>query len=308
MALNKTNKLVWLVETILHAQKITFQDLSSKWQENTSISGGKELPTRSFHNWKNDAEDLFGLSIECEKVTPYRYYIANADEIKQGTIEKWLLSTLAVNNSLLECRSIKDRIILEDIPSGQEYLHPVVQAIKNNRFVHFQYYNYWTKETKEFFLMPLCLKLFRQRWYIVGRLWPSGTDSIFCLDRFRDFRLSSHTFEYPDDFNPQEFFDGCYGIIANDGCPTQLVKLKVSAEQANYLRDLPLHQSQVEVEQNSDFSIFTLNIRPTFDFQQEILWNGHKMEVIEPSWLRDEISSTIDKMRERYSKRGGDSK
>lgn len=34
------------------------------------------------------------------------------------------------------------------------------------------------------------------------------------------------------------------------------VKLKVSAAQANYLRDLPLHETQQETEETEDYSIF----------------------------------------------------
>ena len=31
--------------------------------------------------------DTFGLSIECEKTAPYRYYIDNVDDMRRGSIE-----------------------------------------------------------------------------------------------------------------------------------------------------------------------------------------------------------------------------
>ena len=70
MALNQTNKLVWIVETIYRAGKITFDDLNRKWMENTDLSGGEEMLKRTFHKWKLSIFDTFGLVIECEKVTP----------------------------------------------------------------------------------------------------------------------------------------------------------------------------------------------------------------------------------------------
>lgn len=240
--------------------------------------------------------------IECEKTAPYRYYIENVDDMKSDGIENWLLSTYSVSNALIESKSIKDRIILEDVPSGREYLEPILESMKINRFIHITYYNYMRDDLREHYLMPLCIKLFRQRWYMVGRQWPSGNDTIYSLDRIRGFRLSSHSFEYPKDFNPKEYFDGCFGIIAATDCDIQKVRLKVNSGQANYLRDLPLHESQQETERTDEYSIFEYHLRPTFDFQQEILWNGEDVEVLEPLWLRREIAGKIMRMWNKYNK------
>ena len=238
MALNQTNKLVWIVETIYRAHKISFEELNRRWMDNIDLSGGEEMLKRTFHKWKWNIFDTFGLSIDCEKTVPYRYYIANVEDMKSGSIENWLLSTLSVSNFLLESKSVKNRIILEDVPSGREYLELIINAMKKNRFIHINYFNYWKGDTRDHYVMPLCVKLFRQRWYLVGRNWPAGYDLVFCLDRIHDFRLSSHTFEYPEEFNPQEYFNGCIGVIPGDGTDIEKVKIKVSASQANYLRDL----------------------------------------------------------------------
>lgn len=300
MALNQTNKLVWIVETIYKAHKITFEDLNRKWMDNVDLSGGEEMLKRTFHKWKWNIFDTFGLVIECEKAAPYRYYIENVDDMKRGSIENWLLSTYSVSNSLIESKSIKDRIILEDIPSGREYLEPIIDAMKKNRFIHITHYNYWREDTREHYLMPLCVKLFRQRWYMVGRTWPSGKDILYSLDRIRDFRLSSHTFEFPEDFSPQEYFDGCFGIIPDKKYKVEDVLLKVNAGQANYMRDLPMMENQQEVERNDEYSIFKLRVRPTFDFQQELLWNREELEVLEPRWLRKEIAGAIKRIWNKY--------
>ena len=302
MALNQTNKLVWIVNTIYKARKITFEELNRRWMDNVDLSGGEEMLKRTFHKWKWNIFDTFGLMIECEKTAPYRYYIENVDDMKSDGIENWLLSTYSVSNALIESKSIKDRIILEDVPSGREYLEPILESMKINRFIHITYYNYRRDDLREHYLMPLCIKLFRQRWYMVGRQWPSGNDTIYSLDRIRGFRLSSHSFEYPKDFNPQEYFAGCFGIIAATDCYIQKVRLKVNSGQANYLRDLPLHESQRETERTDEYSIFEYHLRPTFDFQQEILWNGEDVEVLEPLWLRNEIAGKIKRMWNKYNK------
>ena len=88
MALNQTNKLVWIVETIYRAHKISFEELNRRWMDNVDLSRGEEMLKRTFHKWKWNIFDTFGLSIDCEKTAPYRYYIANEDDMKSGSIGK----------------------------------------------------------------------------------------------------------------------------------------------------------------------------------------------------------------------------
>jgi predicted DNA-binding transcriptional regulator YafY len=107
-------------------------------------------------------------------------------------------------------------------------------------------------------------------------------------------------FKMPSSFNSSEYFEECFGVIAGDGTKVEDVKLKVSDGQANYLRSLPMHHSQLEMERTDYYSVFTLRIRPTYDFLQEILWNGEDIEVLEPLWLREEIVGKIGRMWDKY--------
>ena len=43
MALNQTNKLVWIVETIYRAHKISFEELNHRWMDNVDLNGGEEM-------------------------------------------------------------------------------------------------------------------------------------------------------------------------------------------------------------------------------------------------------------------------
>ena len=127
MAKNLLNKYVWLVETIYKAGSITFEELNEKWLDN-DMSEGVELALRTFHKWRIAAEEMFGLIIECERKGGYHYYIANAHEIKSGSLRSWLLNTISVSNLLIDNQNLKERIILEEIPSGQEYISTIIEV------------------------------------------------------------------------------------------------------------------------------------------------------------------------------------
>lgn len=55
------------------------------------------------------------------------------------------------------------------------------------------------------------------------------------------------------------------------------------------------------IDRNEEYSIFTYYLRPTFDFQQELLWNGEDLEVLAPTWLRKELAEKIKRMYNKYN-------
>lgn len=303
MPLNQTNKLTWIVETLLKSGSLTFEELNQKWIDNTDMSEGKKMLKRTFHKWQWSILDTFGILIECQKNAPYKYYIANPEDLKNRGIESWLFSTVSVCNSLAECKSIKDRILLEDVPSGREYLEQIIEAMKKNRVLKMTYRSYWKDYPTRHEIMPLCVKLFRQRWYVLGRATEGKKDSIFCLDRIADMEMTKREFDYPKEFSTKKYFDGCFGIIAAEDVQPEKVLLKVAASQANYMRDLPMMEDQKEEERNKEYSIFSMRVKPTFDFVQELLWNREYLQVLQPAWLRKEIAETIKKMLGNYKKK-----
>ena len=125
---------------------------------------------------------------------------------------------------------------------------------------------------------------------------------IYSLERIRALQVRDETFNMPKDWSAEEYFEGCYGVIRDPENDKELVRLKVTAGQANYIRGLRLHESQKEVERNDEYSIFTLFIRPAFDFVQELFWQGEDVEVLEPQWLREEMAAKIERMFNRYKK------
>ena len=63
---------------------------------------------------------------------------------------------------------------------------------------------------------------------------------------------------------------------------------------------LEIFDTQEEIEENEEYSIFSLRISPEFDFYQEILSNGEDIEVLEPKWMREEIGDIIHRMWNKY--------
>ena len=299
MAKNTVNKYVWLVETIYKAKKISFEEISRRWQDN-DMSEDETLSIRTFHKWRIAIEEMFGLIIENEHGGQYRYYIQNADDLKNGSMRSWLFNTLTVSNLMMDSVSIKDKVLFEEIPDGEQYLPDILEALKKNLVLGMSYQSYTRDEANTFELEPYCLKAFKQRWYLVARSPYYDKVMIYALDRVHWLEVKDKSFKYPKDFIPEEFFDDSFGIIVDCNVNIETVKLKVSAGQAKYLRSLTFHQTQREIERTDEYSIFTVRLRPTFDFQQEILSMGSDVEVLAPDWFREDTAERVKAMWDKY--------
>jgi len=284
-----------LVDTIYRTRKITFEDINSKWLRNT-LSDGKKIPLKTFHNHRNAIEEMFDINIECNKST-YEYYIDNAEDMQRGGVRTWLLNTFAVNNLINESHKLKSRIQFENIPSGQRFLSTIIEAMRDGLKLRVSYQSFWADVPSEFEVEPYLVKIFKQRWYLVGL---SDKLRIYGLDRLHTCEVTSEHFKLPNNFDAEAYFQDCYGIINVEDLTVQDVTIRVSAYQANYLRALPLHSSQLETETTDTHSTFRLHLKPTFDFRQELLSLGDDVEVLQPDWFREEIKQVLENMVGKY--------
>ena len=103
------------------------------------------------------------------------------------------------------------------------------------------------------------------------------------------------------DFDAEAFFKDCYGVLCGTNDKAQKIVLRAYPPYVNYLRTLPLHTSQKELNSNSEYADFELYLRPTFDFRQELLCQGDEVEVLEPKAFREEMKQMAQKIVNRYT-------
>lgn len=294
-------KYVWLVNTILERGKISLAEISKLWEQ-SSLCYGTTLSRSTFNRHKDAIQDIFDIRIECESGGDWRYFIANAHEIREGSLQRWMLNTLSINTVLSEGISIKDRILLESVPSANNTLSDVVTAIRNNAVLAISYKKYTASEAKDYVVHPYCLKLFRRRWYLLAMLDVKGVFRTFSLDRMVSIEDTGRTFEVEPDFDANDFYADRFGIMVDDNVPVSRVRLRAYSSEAMSLADLPLHASQKLLERTDVYSDFELTLSPTLDFVSQILSRGAFVEVLEPQWLVDEVTARLRNALARYGK------
>lgn len=294
------DKYIWLVDTIYRAGKITFEEINERWLR-SRLSEGEDIPLRTFHNWRIAIEQVFDININCNRKGGYYYYIENADDMQKGGVRNWLLNTFAVNNLINESHHLKRRILFEEIPSGRKYLTSVIEAMRDGLEIELYYQSYWYEEPSTYTLQPYCIKVFKQRWYVIGFCKERNNIRTFSLDRIQQLTTLDAKFVYPKDFDPEAYFANYFGIMIENK-KLETIRIKVYGMHVQYIRALPLHRSQCEIETTVDYSIFEYRMKPTLDFRQELLSRGADVEVLAPLTFREEMIQSVEKMSSLYNK------
>ena len=277
------NKYVWFVSTIYNRGPITLAELQHRFE--LHFGRGEELSERQFHRYTDAVEELFDIEIKYSR-SQRGYVVADREGIDNMGMRKWLIQTFSVNNILHESQELKNRILLENVPSGQQHLTTIVDAMREGVALSMTYQSFGKSESSTFEVEPYCVKLFEQRWYMLAKSERYPEPRVYALDRIHALEPTERKFKLPKKFDAAKFFEDYYGIIIGDEdfdvCP---VALKIDSWQSKYLRTLPLHHTQVEVECNEEYSIFEYRLCPSFDFRQKILSMGATTEVLAPATL-----------------------
>ncbi len=277
------NCYVWFVTTIYNRGPISLADLQHRYESH--FGRGEELSERQFHRYTDAVEELFDIEIKYSR-SQRGYIVADREGIDNMGMRKWLLQTFSVNGMLHESQELKNRILLENVPSGQQHLTTIVDAMRESIALSMTYHSFHREEPSTFEVEPYCVKLFEQRWYMLGKSEGYDELRLYALDRIKVLEPTERKFKLPKSFDAEKFFEDYYGIIIGDEeFDVEPVALKVDSWQSKYIRTLPLHHSQVEVERNDEYSVFEYRLCPSFDFRQKILSMGATTEVLAPAKL-----------------------
>ena len=296
-------RYLWLLETIYRKGNVTFEEINDEWLRNSSLNPERDdIPLRTFHSHRSAVQEMFDINITCDRKNGYVYHIEDELTDKGNKMRNWMLNSLSVNSLIRESKDMKKHILLEEIPSGQDYLIPLIEAIRSGNKVEFTYKSYWEPNSKDVLAEPYCLKLFRQRWYLLAIKTDKQELRTYPLDRMSNLKTTEQKFRIPDDFDPDAYFADFLGVLTDFEEDVQTVKIRVFDEQLNYLKSLPLHHSQELINETESYADFSFFITPTFDFIQALLMYGSKLEVLEPEWLRNDILETADEIIKIYRK------
>lgn len=304
-------KYIWLVQSLIAAGGggMTFKELNEKY----SRRFGQAYSRRTFNNHRLAVADLFGIDIDCDRSTN-RYFIPySGDVLDNNESIGWLVNTFTVNSLLsLGKERLSGRVSVEEIPSGQKYLTAIMQAMEDGKELEIAYGKYSSDSSETLHVQPFAVKEHEKRWYLVAFCHErAGADRrnddinawrVYGLDRITSLQVTDVSFRMPKDFDVDGIFSQSYGIyFPKAGQKPVTIRFKVTDEEARYLRDLPIHRSQVEENAaKGDGRIFRIRVIPNRNLTMEFCRHAGRLEVIEPEEVRLSVKEELEKAYKQY--------
>ena len=291
-------KYIWLVQTFIRSGEkgMSLGEISDRWESRF----GTEYSRRTFNNHREAVEEVFGISILCNRSTN-RYYIPYTEDVSDESAETaWLINTFTVNNMLaLGKERLSGRVSVEDIPSGHMFLTAVMEAMTEGNEIVIGYQKYTSSETGTYTIRPYAVKEFAKRWYIIGYCLERKGMRVYGLDRIKSLDLTDRNFRMPKDFDVDSFFATSFGIYIPDG-PGQTITFRTNHTEARFLRDLPIHKSQKEIASDYDSVTFSIFVSPNKALIMEFCKYGGGLEVLGPESVRNQVAAELAKAADMY--------
>lgn len=293
-------RYVWLIDTIRHAKKLTYEEISGLWKNAAINEDHSPLALRTFHNHREAIEDLFGISILCDRSDHNRYYVAE-NRIVPTKLKIWMLQTLSLSERFNNTSVTDRRIVLDIAPEETFGLTTAIDAMNHN-FKLKLLYSIPTSDNRTLLTVePYCVRFWNYRWYLLAKCSDTGNMIVFEFSRILNISIVKENFNYDNSFSPEDFFSKYFGMQIEPSLNPVKILLKVCGNTRNIIRTLPLHISQKEILAEKDYSVFEYFFVPSPDFKQVILSMGTDAEVIAPLDLRQKIQDTLIDLSRNYN-------
>ena len=315
---NRVKFYSWLIG-LLDSAHLTFEEIADEWKEAHANQNNDVLDKRTFHRYRDNIQSQFGITVECNKSDGYRYYLKR-DPVDNDDVTEWMLSSLRLA-SLGDMLKFHNKVMLDTPPYNTEYLDDILAAIDKQYLLKFKYVSGFGAES-DIVLQPAFVRYFKQRWYVIGvkkqrsasegKANSSAEEDVRKLVRCLPFdRISflkviceKHPLskEMKKFLTPDNYYEDCFGIYRMEDVPVEKIRIRAFYPEYNLIEEVPLHESQQKVKESKDgmFWEYTLTVRPSRDFLQELLWHGRNIIVLKPESLRQEMISILKDMTKSY--------
>lgn len=275
----------------------TYEDLKLYIESSISFMQMKDdslyigFSKRTLQRDLKEIRNVFGIDIEYSKIK--KGYFITHNESENMNFQR-MIESFDLFNSLNLAHDLSPIVFLENRkPQGTENFVSIINSIKNRTKITFSYVKFIDKSQSNRLVEPYALKEFKNRWYLLAKDCKDNMIKSFALDRLNELAVTKFTFEYPENYSIEDRYRYCFGIIYPlDSEPVEII-LSLDSFISEYIKTLPIHESQKIIVDNKMETRVKLNLFITNDLIMELLSYGKHVKVIKPKELVDKIKKEL---------------
>lgn len=185
--------------------------------------------------------------------------------------------------------------------TGSNYLSEILDAINDHKEIEIEYIPFTDDTARKYSIHPYFLQEHKNRWYLICFDKESKKFRTLGLDRFRKMIPKEIHFQPDPGFDPENYYKYSFGIGIYSGKPVE-VSLSFDSVQGRYIKAQPIHTTQKILKETNDELIIRICVIPSPEFMMHLMSYGSSVKVLEPSDIREELISLLNKALSRYNK------
>lgn len=256
---------------------------------------GFELDDRTLRRDLQDLREEYGLELRYDRAR--NGYALESGAVGGAEIVPFLKAAMEAEllvSSFADLRMIRGFVEFSGSGGfrGLEWLGPIFTAPKGWREIEFDHASFGTDRALSYVARPLRLKEYDRRWYLVAALPGKSGARVFGLDRIERLEVTDRVFS--ESARPRRVDAPRIGV-SGFGQEAIDVTLEFEPFQGNYLKSLPLHESQEILANDGERFVVKLRVVDNYELRRLILGYGADVVILEPCGLAEEIAEIHEK-------------
>ncbi|MBK7600226.1 MAG: WYL domain-containing protein [Acidobacteria bacterium] len=224
-----------------------------------------------------------------------------------GQIEQAVSKILqALTNSLsIDFKSMTDAYSFEAPATTEinfETMRSLDRAISSQKRISMKYYVASRGELSDRQVDPLHIRNFAGEWYLIAWDHLRKAPRDFLVSRIRELNVTKEHFDWPKDFNMDEYLNQGFGMIR--GLQPIQVEIVFDEYQSRWMRERSKFHPTEEREELPDGRLrVRMQVTALDGVKRFVMQYGAHVEVIQPEELRKMIREEIESMQAIYNNR-----
>jgi len=301
-SLVKAQELADILETDL---KTVYRDIESLRTANIPVEskpgryGGFYIPKDFYFKApKLTSEEIAVLFFAGEVLVKKNGFMFEKDFKTALTKLKNTLAKEEIKTSSGKISSISYEIETLKTRLWENLFYIIEKCISEKKSIEVEYYTLSRDETKRRILDPYHLIYKNGAWYLIAFCHWRKDVKIFRVDRIKDVNETGKTFVIKKSFSLRDYLKNSWQITRGEEVN---VVVRFFPPASRMVREMEWLPTQKITEEKDGAIVFSARVSGLIEIKRWILGYGSQAEVLEPRSLRQEISSEINNILNRYA-------
>lgn len=236
---------------------------------------------------------LVGSAVSMNNLLPYNDHLEGAlEKVRRSLSES---AWAEIRDAMPNVSVLADRLWGDG--ANDHYLNEITDAIAHKQGIKINYCSLRSDEQIERKIDPYHLFYQGGAWYVAGYCHLRKSIRTFRVDRMKELNIEERTFERPSKFSLYEYLGSAWGMVRGE---KRRVKIRFSSYVARLIAESQWHPSQQISFENEGSVLFTADVEGVEEIRRWVLTFAEHAEVLEPTELRESLTTSLSKMLSLY--------